>query len=71
MLNKPVKMDEPFWAVRIDGKNGPIFAVGSCSTPALFHRKKEADQFRKDLQNHLCAKCSVVPVRAKIDQVFK
>ena len=54
------------YAVRIDERNGPRFAIGYRIFTAMYSTRRQAALFCKELRNHVDGKCKVVKVEVVI-----
>lgn len=64
-----VEDNDQFWAVRIDRVNGPGFALNGEGSRYLFGTQKAANEFCRELKEHIESPCSVVQVNVSIREV--
>ena len=65
----PLCEENRFWAVRIDGQNGPRLALNGNGGRALFRLRKDAELFCSELRDHLSSLCRVIQVDAVFSEV--
>lgn len=58
-----------FWAVRIDGANGPGLALNGEGGRMLFMHRKAAGKFCRELKRHIESTCRVVQVEYEFREI--